>query len=170
MAYEMRRRNQQIPEQEAWAMLRANKTCVLSLIDANGNPYGVPMSYTVVGKDVIFHGALSGRRMDAIESGSQGSICVVTMDEIDPENFLTNYMSVIAEGKLSVLEENEERRAALMALARSVNPDEDACEKEVSSFFGECAVMVLHVDSISAKESRLLAKIRREREDAGRTS
>lgn len=157
----MRRTKQQLPEQQAWNLLRAHLAGVLSVVDANGEPYGVPLNYTVMGSDIVFHGALEGRKIDAIRAGSRGSLCVVAQDIPVAETFSNDYVSVIAEGPLEVVSDEDARHDLLMALGTSVNPDPEACKAEVASGIAHCAVFVLHVEHISAKESLALSRRRR---------
>ncbi len=45
MEYKMRRHKQQLTAQVAAAILESATNGILSLVDADGEPYGVPLSY-----------------------------------------------------------------------------------------------------------------------------
>ncbi|NPD30436.1 5-nitroimidazole antibiotic resistance protein [Eggerthellaceae bacterium zg-1084] len=157
----MRRVRQQLSPEEARAILCEGVEGVLSLVDAEGRPYGVPINYAVSGNSVYVHSALSGRKVDAIRSCAWGSLCVVGESRMLPETFATRYRSVIAEGPLAVVDDPEEKHAGLMALGRTTGRDEAACEAEVASGIKHCLVMRLDIEDLSAKESLDLAKERR---------
>ena len=57
MNYEMRRKKQQLSPEECNDILDRNTAGVLSLLDPNGYPYGVPLSYCRVEDRLLFHSA-----------------------------------------------------------------------------------------------------------------
>ena len=69
----MRRSKQQLPHEEALAILREGSTGILALSGDNDYPYTVPLNYLYVeavgsealGK-VYFHSAKTGHKIDAI--------------------------------------------------------------------------------------------------------
>ena len=100
----MRRFKQQIPEEEAKRILREATNGVLCLVDCDGRPYGVPMSFIYDGsRSIYFHCALSGRKIECIKQNPDACFTIIDQDEIHPEEFTTYFRSVIAEGTISIL-------------------------------------------------------------------
>lgn len=162
--HEMRRARQKLPQDEAWRLLREGSEGVLSLVDAEGLPYGVPLNYVLVGETLYFHSALAGRKIDAIASCDRASFCVLCDTTVVPAEFTTYFCSVIAEGRMRVVEDAEEKRSTLFALGLKYNDDAAACEAEMASGIDRCVMLALEIEHVSGKEGRELAARRRGRE------
>ncbi len=103
----MRRKDRELLLEAAMEILKNGTYGVLSLVDPEGNPYGVPISYVYEDGRIWFHGAIQGRKCDCITHGAKASFCVVGETETLPDKFSTRYESVIAEGKVRVLQKEE---------------------------------------------------------------
>ena len=114
MFREMRRKNQQMSDEEARDILAAATSGVLALAGENGYPYAVPMSfaYDEEKERLLFHTARVGHKMTAIERCDKASFCIIDEDKVVPRRFTTYYRSVIAFGKLRILKSADEKRAA----------------------------------------------------------
>ena len=66
MFREMRRHKQLLSEVVSREILERNTSGVLSLMGDDGYPYGVPLSYVLVGDKLFFHCAKAGHKIDAI--------------------------------------------------------------------------------------------------------
>ena len=66
MFREMRRNKQLLAEDVSREILGRNTSGVLSLLGDEGYPYGVPLSYVLVGDKIFFHCAKTGHKIDAI--------------------------------------------------------------------------------------------------------
>lgn len=104
---------------------------MLALQGDGGYPYAVPVNYVYEDGELWFHGAKSGHKLDAIRRDPKVSFCVVKTDQLVPEMLTTYFRSVIAFGKVRILEDPEEVFAAIRKLGLRLNPDEDAVEKEI---------------------------------------
>lgn len=159
---EMRRKGQQLPQEEALALLQAGTSGVLSLLGDGGYPYGVPLSYAYHGGKLYFHCAKSGHKLDAVRGEGKCSFCVIAQDEVVPQRYTTHYRSVIAFGRVRVLEGSDARRAALEALGERFNPGEDAAlEREIAGSWGSVCVLEMEIEHLTGKESRELMEERR---------
>ena len=117
MFREMRRKKQQLTQEETMVILREGTSGVLSLTGDEGYPYGVPLSYVYDGDKLYFHCAKEGHKIDAIRKNPKASFCVIAQDEIVPEKYTTCYRSVIAFGSVRILENEGEKRRAIEELA-----------------------------------------------------
>ena len=108
----MRRIKQQLSEDDAKSVLEHGTSGVIALSGDEGYPYAVPMSYVFDGNRIIFHSALSGHKIDAIKNSNKASFCVVEKDEIIPDEYTTYFRSVVAFGKIRILDRDEARDAA----------------------------------------------------------
>ena len=95
MTRPMRRIRQQLEQAACEEILAKNTSGVLALAGDEGWPYAVPLSYAWAEGKLIFHGATSGHKLDAMRREPRASFCVIDADEIVPERYTTHYRSVI---------------------------------------------------------------------------
>ena len=100
-------------EEEALELLQHGEYGILSTADLNHQPYGVPLSYILIGKSIYFHCAIEGHKLRNIAENSKGCFTVVGKTHLVPEKFTTEYESVIAFGEVCVVEDDVERVMAL---------------------------------------------------------
>ena len=122
MFREMRRKLQLLDEKESIALLERGTAGVLALSGDEGYPYAVPISYVYNDSKIFFHSAVSGHKIDAIKNSDKASFCVIAQDHIVPKEYTTYYKSVIAFGRLRILEDASEKRAAIELLAQKYYP------------------------------------------------
>lgn len=106
---------------------------------------------------LFFHCAKTGFKLDMLAQDDRVSFCVVDQDRVVPEKFTTYYRSVIAFGRLRVVDDRERALAATRALGRKYNPgQEEALEQELSSGFPRMLVLELAVDALTGKQAKEL--------------
>ena len=79
---EMRRKRQQLSEEESIGILQKATAGTLALLGDNGYPYAVPISYVYADGKLYFHSALSGHKVDAIRNCDKASFCVIDKDDV----------------------------------------------------------------------------------------
>jgi nitroimidazol reductase NimA-like FMN-containing flavoprotein (pyridoxamine 5'-phosphate oxidase superfamily) len=119
---ELRRKDKQITFEEAQTLLTVSEHGIMSTVDSEGQPYGVPLNYVYINEAIYFHCALSGHKIDNIENNSKVSFCVVGDIKILPADFSTNFVSTVVFGIVSEVE-GEERYDGLLALLEKYSPD-----------------------------------------------
>ena len=60
----MRRKDRAITEEEAMNLLNKSEYGVLSTVDENGEPYGVPMNFCIIEHCIYFHCAVEGQKIN----------------------------------------------------------------------------------------------------------
>lgn len=112
--YEMRRKDRQIPNEEAIALLKQQQYGVLSTMGRDGYPYGVPLSFVYEDPGLItFHCAVEGHKIDNLAYCSKACFTVVGPTEPLPEQFSTRYISAICFGTLRELTGEEKVQGLL---------------------------------------------------------
>lgn len=156
----MRRNAQQLDDAECRRILDDATSGVLSLIDADGEPYGVPLSYGVAEGKIYFHCAVAGRKLDAVRSHGRASFCIIERDDVLPAKFTTAYRSVIAEGRIAEITDEDERLYALRLLAAKYSPEEtaEAVEQEICGCLNRVTVLALTIENLSGKQGKELMK------------
>lgn len=158
----MRRIRQLLGEEAARDILNSATNGVLSLVDAAGMPYGVPVSYAYDGGgSVYFHSAVQGRKMECVGKGGPASFCVVGQDCIVPEEFTTYFRSVIASGRIHIVTDRDEMMKGLRLLCDKYSPGIDP-EAEISKCIGHVAVLRLDIECMTGKESIELVRKRKD--------
>ncbi len=109
---ELRRKDREIPEDEALSILGSAEYGVLSTASQEALPYGVPLSFCVMDGHIYFHCAMEGRKIDNLEKNRSVSFCVVGKTEVLPSKFGTKYESTIVSGK-AIEVFSDEKQAAL---------------------------------------------------------
>ncbi len=121
MERKMRRADRAISESEAKGILQAGEYGVLSTVSVDGQPYGVPVSYSYVGDVIYFHCALEGHKLDNLSSNNKVSFCVVGKTQVLPDKFATNYESVIVFGKAFEITDDE-KQTGLVEILKKYSP------------------------------------------------
>ena len=114
----MRRKGREMTTEEAIAILQAAEYGVLSTVDIDGQPYGVPLSFAYRDNCIYFHCALSGQKLDNIQHNARVSFCVVGNTTVLPETFGTEYESTVVFGRASELKGAERNTPLLLLLEK----------------------------------------------------
>lgn len=152
MFRDMRRKKQLLPQEEALAVLERGTNGVMALSGDGGYPYAVPISYAYRDGRLYFHCAKTGHKLDAIARSDKASFCVVDQDQIVPEEFTTYFRSVIAFGRIRVLETEEERRRAAEALCAKYAPGLDSAG-EIRKSLPAMGALELTIEHLTGKEA-----------------
>jgi nitroimidazol reductase NimA-like FMN-containing flavoprotein (pyridoxamine 5'-phosphate oxidase superfamily) len=155
MFREMRRVKQKLSEADSLGILERGTSGVLAVSGEDGYPYAVPLSYALLNGKIVFHSAAEGHKIDAVKASDKVSFCVIDQDKIVPEKVTTYFRSVIAFGRIHILEAESEKREALEALALKYSLPEDieGREKEVEGSLSKVCMMELTIDHLSGKEA-----------------
>lgn len=160
MTREMRRFKQRLSEESAREILCNATNGVLSLVDAEGMPYGVPLSYVYDGgRHIYFHSAVKGYKMDCIDTNCACSFCVVGQDKIVPDEFTSYFRSVIVKGVVHRILEPEEIRKGLLLMCHKYSPGVNP-DAEIEKCIRHVAVLRLDIESITGKEAIELVRDR----------
>ena len=115
MTRAMRRADRAMPDGEAAELLRRGEYGVLSTVSGDGQPYGVPVSYSVTDDGIYFHCAVTGHKLENVTANRKVAFCVVGKTEVLPAQFGTRYESVIVFGTGSEAT-GEDKQRGLVAL------------------------------------------------------
>lgn len=161
MFREMRRKKQMLSAEECQVVLNNGTAGVLAVFGDEDYPYAVPLSYVYGDSKIFFHSAAAGHKLDAVARHSKASFCVIDKDEVAPEKYTTYYRSVIAFGRVRILDNDAEKQRALEILAAKYSPDqEEGRLREIEKFFKQTAVIELAIEHLSGKEAVELTKLK----------
>ena len=162
MFRQMRRFKQSIPEEECIKILENGESGVLGVIGDDGYPYTVPLNYIYTDGKIYFHTAKSGHKNDAIANNEKVSFCVVEKSVIKPEEFTSDFKSVVAFGKAKIISNPEEMRKAMDIITRKYSPNasDETINSKIDVRFNALAIIEMTIEHISGKESMSLTKMR----------
>lgn len=151
---EMRRIRQQLAPVQTVAILRQATSGTLALLGDNGYPYAVPLSYVYSDGKLYFHSAMTGHKVDAIRRCDKASFCVIDRDDVKPEKYTTYFRSVIAFGRIFIIEDEAERMAVAQMLGNRYNPNNDeALQNELKHGFDHMLIICLEIEHLTGKEA-----------------
>ena len=156
----MRRSAQALDGGACVEILERGTSGVLAVAGDGGWPYAVPLSYAFDGEKLYFHCAREGHKLDAIRREARASFCVVDRDDVKPAEYTSYFRSVIFFGRVRVLEDEAQKRAAIELLARRYFP-EDSAENRRRAIEREWAglcMLEMDIEHMSGKEAKELAR------------
>ena len=159
MFREMRRKGQQMTDEEARDILAEATSGVLALAGDDGYPYAVPLSfaYDEEGGRLLFHSARAGHKMDAIARSDKASFTIIAEDTVVPSQFTTYYRSVIAFGRLRLITDDEEKFRTAEFLGETYYPGHpEDCEAEIKRTWAAFAMIELKIEHLTGKKSKKL--------------
>ena len=158
---EMRRKRQQLSDEESVGILQRSTSGTLALLSDNGYPYAVPISYVYSEGKLYFHSALTGHKVDAIKNHDKASFCVIDKDDVQPKKYTTFFRSVIAFGRIHIIEDEQEKLETARMLGSRYNPnDDESLQKEIESGFSRMLMIRFDIEHLTGKEAIELVKQR----------
>ena len=155
----MRRKRQQLSEEESVAILKKATAGTLALLGDNDYPYAVPLSYVYQEGRIYFHSALAGHKVDAIRKCDKASFCVIEQDDVQPEKYTTFFRSVIAFGRIHIIEDEHEKLEMARMLGNRYNPNHDeALQKEIEGGLSRMLMIRFDIEHLTGKEAIELMK------------
>ena len=104
----MRRFKQQLTDAECAEILRNEPRGVLAVLGDDGYPYAAPLDFVYEDGKLYFHCAGEGHKIDALKRCDKASFCVTDAGTIQEGQWWRIFRSVIAFGRVRILEDREE--------------------------------------------------------------
>lgn len=161
MFREMRRKKQLLSHEKAEEILVKGLTGVLGVSGDDDYPYTVPVNFVYDNGTIYFHCAKSGHKLDAIRKNNKVSFCVIDKEQVVPEEFTAYFRSVIAFGKATEVEEDNEKLKAMRLLNQKYSPGlDEAGDKEIQREWKILCVIKIQVEHLTGKDAIELVKKR----------
>ncbi len=151
---EMRRKDKQVSTEQALEWLKNGSSGVLSLVDEEGKPYCVPVSYIYHADAIWIHGAREGKKISCIAHNDNACFCVFTDHGPISEKYSVRYDSVIIFGKASVVRFVPMVEEVLYEISKKYTTNDDAdISSYTARFLDKVAIIRISVDEITGKHS-----------------
>jgi nitroimidazol reductase NimA-like FMN-containing flavoprotein (pyridoxamine 5'-phosphate oxidase superfamily) len=157
----VRRRDKEVRDPAAVLdVLGRGEVARIAMVDADGGPYVVPVSYALLPPEpgeplrLVVHGAREGRKVDALRRDPR--VCVeVSVDvAVAPAtracDVSVRYRSVIAFGRAAFLEDGASRARALAAIAARYAPGAPPVDEAEAR---KIAILEIRIDAATCKVS-----------------
>ena len=151
----VRRQDRLLDEARAWELLLSGEYGVLSMATEQGG-YGVPVNYAVAESVIYFHCAPQGRKLQAIAADERVSFCVVGHKRIVPEEFTTEFESVIVTGRAHIVEDGAERGRALRLIVEKYSPEHlEEGLRAIERSLHRTTIVAIEIETYSGKAKRV---------------
>ena len=149
----MRRFKQQISEDECKEVLKNEPRGVLALMGDDGYPYAIPLNHWYSEKDnrLYFHCAKEGKKLDSISKCDKVSFCVMDEGYRNEGEWALNIKSVVAFGKMRIVEDEEKKKEICINLTRKFTDDEDFLEHELTNAFPRVCCLEIEIEHMTGK-------------------
>lgn len=149
----MRRADRQLTDKETIELFKNAEYGVLSIIDENNMPYGVPMSFALCDNALYFHCSIAGgKKISSIEHHKNASFTVISNTQVLPSQFATLYMSAIAYGTVDIVQDETEKRKGIEAILHKYSPNfiENGM-KYIDNAFDKIYVLKFEIEKMTGK-------------------
>jgi hypothetical protein len=151
----LRREDRRLDDVAAMSLLKRGEYGILSTVDENNHPYGIPVNYVVMEENIFFHCATEGHKLENLTANNGVSFCVVGRTELIPEKFSTRYESVVVFGHADIIQDSVLKLNALRALVAKYAPDHIAAgEAYIDKLMDQTAVVRIAIEQLAGKARR----------------
>lgn len=150
----MRRKDREISREAAEAAVDACGWAVLSTVNPDGSPYGVPITPVRDGAWLYFHCAQEGQKVDNIKAMNRVCITCVGDTQVLADRYSIAYTSAIVFGVAQEVTEEAEKIHALRLLCLRYTPTGmDAFDEAIRRSLKATGVWKIHIDQITGKQN-----------------
>ena len=146
----MRRNDRATTTEKAWEILENAEYMTLSMMGAEGVPYGVTLSFARVENALYFHCANEGYKLDSLRKNPAVCVNAVRQQRTKAEEFTVAFESAVAFGTACEVTEQEERVRGLLAICKKYAPENPGAAAYIAQY-PQVSVWRIDVREISGK-------------------
>ena len=151
MFREMRRKKQQLSDEECVEILKKEPRGVLSMLGDDGYPYGIVMNHLYKDGKLYFHCAKEGHKIDAIAGCDKVSYCVHDEGCRKDGDWALNIKSVVVFGRIKHVEDSERVAEICRGLCLKFTDDKEYVEEELRKFAKNVRCLELSPEHMTGK-------------------
>ena len=152
----MRRKDREVSREEALTILDNASWGVLSAVDAENEPYCVPLSLVREGDWLYFHCAMEGHKLEILRARPKACINFVSSVEFPEDVFTAIYASAVVFATAEELSSDEEKLHGLKIICERFTPKNmHAFEKEAAAMLSRTSVWKIHINEITGKRRKM---------------
>ena len=146
----MRRSDRATTAEKAWEILERAEYMTLSMMGADGAPYGVTLSFARVENALYFHCAGEGYKLDSLRKNPAVCVSAVYQQRTKAEEFTVSFESAVAFGTACEVTGQEERVQGLLAICKKYAPENPGAAAYVAQY-PQVSVWRINISDISGK-------------------
>ena len=173
----MRRKDREMDKEFAMKVIDKSKYGVISMIDENNKPHGIPLSIVRDKSILYFHSAMDGQKVKIFEKDPNISAAFIgetkipdnyTKDELDEivrdeskaalltsNVFTTEYESAIVKGKVKLVEDEKEKIKAMKLICEKYIPTKmDYFDLAIKAGLKRTNVYKIEIEEVKAKRKK----------------
>lgn len=173
----MRRKDREMDREFGLNIIDSSEYGILSMIDENGEPYGVPLSMVRDGNLLYFHSAKLGKKVNALLENPLVSVSFVGATKIpelhtdaelekmnvDPAEasklisgvFTTEFESAIVKGRVKLVEEETEKIQAMRFICEKYTPTKmKYFDAAVKTSIRATGIYAIEIDELTSKRKK----------------
>lgn len=152
--HNIRRSDRAIKKEEAFHILKKCEYGVLSTVDSENQPYGIPVNFCVIDDGIYFHCAAEGHKINNFTYNPKVSFCVIGNTRVLSSEFGTEYESTIVFGLLSEVFDNEKQKALEGLLHKYSNNHFESGLRYIDALREKTRVFRINIETITGKARR----------------
>lgn len=153
MLREMRRKDRQISDADTKNVLQKAQFATLSMINEENKPYAIPISFVYEDNTIYLHCASAGYKLENIARNANVCLSAVIDIQLMPQKFSTKFKSAIVFGKITMVNDETEKKRGLSALIKKYSPDfYDEGLKYIERALTKTTVLKIEISAITGKE------------------
>ena len=146
----MRRHDRETGTEKAWEILENADYMTLSMMGAEGVPYGVTLSFARVENALYFHCANAGYKLDSLRKNPAVCVNAVRQQRTKAEEFTVAFESAVAFGIACEVTEQAEKERGLLAICKKYAPENPGAAAYIAQY-PQVSVWRIDVREISGK-------------------
>ena len=146
----MRRHDRETGAEKAWEILENAEYMTLSMMGAEGVPYGVTLSFARVENVLYFHCANEGYKLNSLRRNPAVCVNTVRQQRTKAEEFTVAFESAVAFGTAYEVTQQEEKVQGLLAICKKYAPENTGAAAYVAQY-PQVSVWRIDVSNISGK-------------------
>ncbi|MFQ8602609.1 MAG: pyridoxamine 5'-phosphate oxidase family protein [Anaerovoracaceae bacterium] len=155
MEKKMRRQDKLMPYDECVEVLETAEYGMLATVSTDDTPYITPINFIYTNGAIYFHCAKEGHKIENIKHNKNVCFNVVDSVELMPEKFSTKFRSAMVFGTIEIVEDIDEKRKSICAIAEKFSPDyHDEGLKYIDSAFDNIYMLKVNIDRITGKAAK----------------
>ena len=155
MERKMRRQDKLMSYDECIEVLKTAEYGMLATVSSDDTPYVTPINFVYLNGAIYFHCVKEGHKIENIKYNKNICFNVVDSVELIPEKFSTKFRSAMVFGTIEIVEDADEKRTSICAIAEKFSPDyHDEGLKYIDSAFDNIYMLKVNIDRITGKAAR----------------
>ena len=150
----VRKKKNEISQDEAKNLLRSSRRGVLAVNGDEGYPYAIPINYLYDEENnkIIFHGAKAGHKVDSIKKNDKICFTVFGNETVMEENWAPYLQSVVVFGRCRLVENRDDTVRLVKKFALKYYPNEDMVNEEIANSGKGVQMFEIKIEHLSGKK------------------